>query len=220
VGFAELILTGSWYLWWERRKFVHEGTVQNPTRSAVAIASLTINYLRATKKTVKVKSGWKKPPEDFLMLNVDASFNYIRSTGSTGAVLRDSAGSFVAAAANFFEHILDAPMAEAMALREGIALTQLIGCCKLVIHSNSQGVVETMQQGGSSATASAPIFEDCAYRMEDSSCSIEHCNRDINVVAHEVARVVMESELNCIWVDEPPSFILEHLVNDVILFGD
>ena len=52
------------------------------------------------------------------------------------------------------------------------------------------------------------------------SCSIEHCNRDINVVAHEVARVVMESELNCIWVDEPPSFILEHLVNDVILFGD
>ena len=65
VGFAEMILTGSWYLWWEQRKFVHEGTVQNPTRSAVAIASLTINYLRATKKTVKVKSGWKKPPKRF-----------------------------------------------------------------------------------------------------------------------------------------------------------
>jgi ribonuclease HI len=93
-----------------------------------------------------------------VLLNVDASFNHTRSSGSTGAVLRDSAGSFVAAAVNCFEHVLDAPMAEAMALREGMALAQMIGCSKLVIHSDCQEVVETMQQGGLSSTASAPIF--------------------------------------------------------------
>ena len=157
VGFTELFLTGSWYIWWERR-FVHEGTVQNPTRSALSIASLAINYLRVTKKSAKVQSGWKKPPEDFVLLNVDASFNHTRSSGSTGAVLRDSAGSFVAATVNCFEHVLDAPMAEAMALREGMALAQMIGCSKLVIHLDCQEVVETMQQGGLSAMASAPIF--------------------------------------------------------------
>ena len=49
--------------------------------------------------------------------------------------------------------------------------------------------------------------------MEDFvSCSFDHCNRDINRVAHELARVAMESNLNCNWVDEPPRFILEHLV--------
>ena len=158
VGFAELFLTGSWYIWWERRRFVHEGTVQNPTRSALSIASLAIKYLRVTKKSAKVQSGWKKPPEDFVLLNVDASFNHTRSSGSTGAVLRDSAGSFVAAAVNCFEHVLDAPMAEAMALREGMALAQMIGCSKLVIHSDCQEVVQTMQQGGLSTMASAPIF--------------------------------------------------------------
>ena len=45
-----------------------------------------------------------------------------------------------------------------MALREGMALAQMIGCSKLVIHLDCQEVVETMQQGGLSATASAPIF--------------------------------------------------------------
>jgi hypothetical protein len=52
------------------------------------------------------------------------------------------------------------------------------------------------------------------------SISIEHCNREANKVAHEVARLAMASKLSCNWVDEPPSFILEALVNDVTLFGD
>jgi hypothetical protein len=50
VGFAELILTGGWYIWWERRKYVHIETVQNPTSAAMSIATLTTNYQRATKK--------------------------------------------------------------------------------------------------------------------------------------------------------------------------
>jgi hypothetical protein len=81
VGLAELILTGGWYLWWEQRKLVHSDIVQNPTRSAISIATLTTNYLKAENKMVKERVGWRKPPEDFLILNVDASYNYERSTG-------------------------------------------------------------------------------------------------------------------------------------------
>jgi hypothetical protein len=33
-------------------------------------------------------------------------------------------------------------------------------------------------------------------------------------------REAMASKLSCNWVDEPSSFILEDLINDVILFGD
>jgi len=29
-GLAELILTGGWYIWWERRKFVHGEPIQRP----------------------------------------------------------------------------------------------------------------------------------------------------------------------------------------------
>ena len=62
VGLAELILTGGWYIWWERRRFVHGETVQNPTRAAMSIETLTTNYQRAGKKKSKKQEGWKKPP--------------------------------------------------------------------------------------------------------------------------------------------------------------
>ena len=43
---------------------------------------------------------------------------------------------------------------------------------------------------------------------------------EFNKVAHEIARVAIQSKLSCNWVDEPPSFILASLVNDVMLFED
>jgi len=76
VGLAELFLTGGWYVWWERRKQVHGDTVQNSAKSAMSIATLTTNYMKAEKKSIKIKTQWKRPPEDFLLLNVGASYNY------------------------------------------------------------------------------------------------------------------------------------------------
>jgi len=59
VGFAELLLTGGWYLWWERRQLTHGETVQPRSRSGLAIVSLTKNYKLAIKKDAKIKQEWK-----------------------------------------------------------------------------------------------------------------------------------------------------------------
>jgi hypothetical protein len=75
VGLAELILTGGWYLWWERRQLTHGESVQPPSRSDLAIVSLTKNYQMAGKKGAKLRKGWRKPAEGYLMLNIDASFD-------------------------------------------------------------------------------------------------------------------------------------------------
>ena len=48
VGLAELVLTGGWFLWWERRQIVHGESVQHAARSGLSIASLTKNYKMAT----------------------------------------------------------------------------------------------------------------------------------------------------------------------------
>ena len=43
---------------------------------------------------MKVRRGWMKPPEGKLKVNVDASF--AAGMGSTGVVIRDSGGGFIA----------------------------------------------------------------------------------------------------------------------------
>jgi hypothetical protein len=44
-----------------------------------------------------------------------------------------------------------------------------------------------------------------------------HCGRDANKAAHEIARNRLNSSISCNWVVEPPSFILQILLNDVTI---
>ena len=45
----------------------------------------------------------------------------------------------------------------------------------------------------------------------------KHISREANKVAHELARGCFIDKISCNWVDEPPSFILGKLVNDVTI---
>ncbi|KAF2943139.1 hypothetical protein DAI22_02g044250 [Oryza sativa Japonica Group] len=95
----------------------------------MSIATLTTNYMLSNKKgKTKIQNGWKKPPEGMLMINVDAAFDIDSGSGGTGVVLRDHLGACVTASQAFLPYVLDAPtMAEAFALRDGLALAQHIG---------------------------------------------------------------------------------------------
>ena len=81
---AELILTGGWFIWWERRKLVQGETIQSQGRATLSIATLTTNYQRILKKTITRAEGWKKPPEGILLLNIDASYRPERGDGVQG----------------------------------------------------------------------------------------------------------------------------------------
>jgi len=68
---TELILTGCWYIWWQRRQLVHGEDIQNPSRSAMSIVAITANYFTAAKKVTVINQGWRKPSKGYLMINID-----------------------------------------------------------------------------------------------------------------------------------------------------
>jgi hypothetical protein len=112
VGFAELVLTAGWFIWWERRKKVHDEIVQSPGRSALSIIVLSRNYMiGARKPKAKQREGWKTPEEGKLKINVDAAFDENNGKGAIGVIIRDCNGQFVAGSQRFIAHIVDAPMA-------------------------------------------------------------------------------------------------------------
>lgn len=155
------------------------------------------------------------------MINIDAAFDSDSGTGATGAVIRDHTGGFIAAAENFLEHVADAPMAEAYALKEGLMLAQQIGCNRVIFQSHCMQVVDTMKDGGFSATTAAAIYEECHDLWKNfANVDIQHCNREANQVAHQLAREAFSAKQSCIWVDEPPSSILGYLMQDVTILSD
>lgn len=71
-----------------------------------------------------------------------------------------------------------------------------------------------------SATAAAAVFDECQANWDwFDSISIEHCHREANQVAHVLARNLSLSKHTCNWIDEPPSFIIAKLANDVTTFS-
>jgi len=161
------------------------------------------------KRGSQIRQGWLKPPEGKVMVNVDATFDEDVGCGSVGVAIRDSTGGVLAAAHSFVPHLVDAPMAEAYALKERLMLAQPIGCNRLIIQSNCMEVVQTMKDGGFTANSATALYDECNIiwsRFQD--IMIEHCNREANQAAHNLARRAMQCKQNCTWDDEPPSFIL------------
>ena len=76
VGLPEIILTGAWYIWWERRQFTHGEALQPTHRSAISIVVLATNYWRTKRKPVqRVQHKWTGPPEGTIKINVDAAYD-------------------------------------------------------------------------------------------------------------------------------------------------
>ena len=100
-----------------------------------------------------------------MKLNVDASFSLDDEVGATGAVIRDDRGFFIAGSNCGLAHVLDASMAEARALRDGLILAGQAGCPKILVNSDCMEVIAIMNDGGNSAGPAAAIYEECTFLL-------------------------------------------------------
>lgn len=62
-----------------------------------------------------------------------------------------------------FQFVEDAATVEAMALRDGLALAESVGCNRIVVNSDCMEVIEVMKRGGNSLGLAVAIFEDCFF---------------------------------------------------------
>ncbi|KAI4982825.1 hypothetical protein ZWY2020_023317 [Hordeum vulgare] len=110
----------------------------------------------------------------------------------------------------------DSFIAEAIAVRFGMNLARTVGCSKIEINLNSVEVIASLIDGFSSSFASA-VFEDCYFMSLDFTHVVyEHCNRERNLVAHELARIARFSTPN-FWLESAPETVIPFIVNDVII---
>lgn len=155
-----------WYLWWIRRKLVHEGKSQEASQTSFRIQAITTDYVNAhSPKAERKKEGWSRPSMGFVKLNVDASFDHDQLRGTMDEVIRDDKGKFIVGGNWKIECCADVITAEALALRFGLLLTQKAGCNSLIVNSDNMEVIGTIKNGGHSAGAAAVIFRIVFYGL-------------------------------------------------------
>jgi ribonuclease HI len=94
-------------------------------------------------------------------LNVDAYFHSAVCAGSTGAVIRDYKGCFLAASTTLIPHVATASMAEALAMRDGLELVTKLGCNRVQAESDSTEVIEACNGGDRWWSEESAVFADC-----------------------------------------------------------
>ena len=154
--------------------------------------------------------------EDFVKLNVDASFDINSGAEGTGVIIRDHLGSFISGGRWSLLFAEDAATAEACALRDGLLLAGEIGCNKVVVESDCMEVVEIMQNGGNSRGPTSTIYEECSFLCRSfARVSFAHCPREANRAAHELAKF---NEVNHgVWHGDSPICIRAVIANDVTI---
>jgi hypothetical protein len=90
-------------------------------------------------------------------------------------VIKDYKGQCIAASQRFLPHVVNAHMAEAYAFREGLVIAQQIRSNSFTLQTDCMQVVETMKNGGFSATTTAVIYDGYPFECFG-NVSLEYFN--------------------------------------------
>jgi uncharacterized protein (DUF1684 family) len=140
----ELIMVTGWYIWWERRRLVHEEKKGKTQRSALAIRGIVANELARKKNTPDKVSRWSKPASGVVKLNVNAMFDVNAGSRALGAILKNSSGMFIAARNESIRFAMNTPSMEVSALRLGLEIAEQIGIHSVAIECDSMEVVQVV----------------------------------------------------------------------------
>ena len=173
---------------------------------------------KLTSPSVALDGKWTRTSPHQVKVNVDASFHADMCAGAIGVVMRDYQSHFIAATSKFIPHLASASMAEALSMKEGLILAITLRCNNIIAESDSLESVDTCTSVETWWNASAAIFADCVDMASTIGIvTYRHCLREANKAAHEIARVCFHNKDSCNWVDEPPSFLLDSLLDDVTI---
>jgi ribonuclease HI len=189
-NFSKLVMITCWYLWWSRRQIKNKEPMPSTESSIINIQGILANSfkLKGSGNLIQ-RDGWKRPATGVYKINVDAAFDVDTGRGATGAIIRDSRGNFVAASCVFTDIAVDATSMEASALLAGLQLAEQFGAQSLVVESDSLEVVRAVQNPSELRGLQAVVLDDCRHLLSMlGMATINHCPREANVDAHELAR--------------------------------
>ncbi|XP_024164679.1 uncharacterized protein LOC112171781 [Rosa chinensis] len=137
----DFFFVGLWAIWRERNKMVWNDAAFQPMFLIDWAVHFLKDYQKYHPKAVKKKkrplTKWQCPPSGRLKINVDGAFRVDNSRGGIGVVVRNDAGTGIAALARPFLHAHSILNMEAEACRAGLLLGIHQGWSEIDIESDS-----------------------------------------------------------------------------------
>ncbi|KAF5477417.1 hypothetical protein F2P56_004057 [Juglans regia] len=178
-------------VWHKRNSWLFEKHFHPPIQvSKQVLAELNAigTWLENSEKRIKVQvphiTQWFAPPTKFFKANWDAAIDKCNSRLGIGVIIRDSDAS----------------------------LCVELGLHQFILEGDSLGVVKAVQQGKESWSSTGMVIRDIKVLLSKvRGWSIQHVPREINVIAHVLAKFALTCLEDCILIEDYPSCI-QHLL--------
>ncbi|KAL5549547.1 hypothetical protein UlMin_004778 [Ulmus minor] len=160
---------------------------------------------------------WTAPIPGQLRLDVDSAFDANSKCYGLGAVIRNSAGSFIITGVWPGQQASSIGMAELMAVKAGLQMAKDFGHNSLVVFCDAVNEVAKIQRNGIPANEDGIVIHDIKQlALTLDIVSFNSFSRICNGVAHCLARNALHRLSSEFWFDDcKPSWLVSALLADV-----
>jgi ribonuclease HI len=180
--------------WWKERNRVRGGEnpqlISNMARN-IQMYVAEIQKMLAVSGKIKMNQlkKWKKPPAEFLKLNIDATFDPDGRNGGWGFILRDEDGDVVTAGCGKLDWVHDPLQAEVVACLQGTQAAIDLGVGKIIIETDALQVCQAMNSRAYDLSLAGNLIKELRSLAESNFMSFKfvHVQRSCNKVADALA---------------------------------
>ncbi|GAU50981.1 hypothetical protein TSUD_238540 [Trifolium subterraneum] len=159
---------------------------------------------------------WKKPSTNWLECNVYGAIFTTEGKFGIGICFRDSLGSFVQANTMIFPFVVTAAECEATAMKHALALALSNGFERVIFESDCQQIVNALRHDYLYANELGTLLSTCNSLLNsNANYNIAYVRRQVNRVAHNLARASLFQSSLSIHHYYPPSCISSIILNEM-----
>ncbi|XP_024155779.1 uncharacterized protein LOC112163738 [Rosa chinensis] len=211
-----------WSFWKNRNEKLWKNRSQTSPGLVASSMAWYEEYMQANKPCTtttsvqqKASKLWLAPSGEKVKLNVDGAFLPNLQFGGTGGVLHNSLGQFLAAFSSRVQFVSSPLHVELLALKKGLELLQAMHITNAVVESDCLMAVQAIYAWDCDLSPLRALVADVRSLLHSSTdFSITFAPRHANVVAHRLAALSFESEIQCEWFVTAPVIILDALMYD------
>lgn len=130
-----------------------------------------------------------------------------------GIMVRDYKQQVGAASCHVMGGCLEPVIAEAMGALFAVEFSHDLGLQQFILEGDSKQVVQAITTNGASWSRFGQVIEDIYVLLPIfRSWQVEHIKRDLNEVAHGLAKIAGNEGLASIWMEKIP-----HCIHDIVI---
>ncbi|XP_042983235.1 uncharacterized protein LOC122312641 [Carya illinoinensis] len=198
--------------WIFENKFKSPSQVSKQVHAEMeAIDSWVESGVKQVKHQVVSGSKWSAPPPAFFKANWDAAIDKGSSKVGIGVIVRDSEGLVTASLCSSITLTPDPLLGEAAAALRATTLCAELGLTHIVLEGDALNVVQAVQGVEENWSAVGMVIRDVKSLLSRfQEWSIHHVPRELNVIAHTLAKYALICSEDCILLEDYPPCI-QHL---------